>query len=80
MDKSSLLYFVNTRKLMRAVTGICRAWYNTPLYVWSRGKQFCFPESPDVSRDKVEGNISTSGKTKLTSFSRDHTLSALLYI
>ena len=27
--------------------------------------QFCFPESPDVSRDEVEGNISTLGKTKL---------------
>ena len=38
------------------------------------------PESPDVSRDKVEGNIRTRGKTKLTSFPRDHTLSALLYI
>ena len=41
---------------------------------------FCFPESPDVSRDEVEGNIRTRGKTKLTSFPRDHTLSALLYI
>ena len=40
---------------------------------------FCFPESPDVSRDEVEGNIRTRGKTKLTSFPRDHTLSALLY-
>ena len=29
---------------------------------------FCFPESPDVSRDEVEGNITTGGKTKLTSF------------
>ena len=34
----------------------------------------------DVSRDEVEGNIRTRGKTKLTSFPRDHTLSALLYI
>ena len=32
------------------------------LYVWSRGKQFCFPESPDVSRDEVEGNIRLEGK------------------
>ena len=24
-----------------------------------------FPESPDVSRDKVEGNIKNLGKTKL---------------
>ena len=30
--------------------------------------------SPDVSRDDVEGNISTRGKTKLTSFPMDHTL------
>ena len=28
------------------------------LNVRSRGKQFCFPESPDVSRNEVEG---TSG-------------------
>ena len=28
----------------------------------------------DVSRDEVEGNIRTRGKTKLTSFPRDHTL------
>ena len=43
--------------------------------------QFCFPEStPDVSRDEVEGNIRTLGKTKLTSFPKDHTLNVLLYI
>ena len=40
---------------------------------------FCFPESPDVSRDKVEGNIRTRGKTKLTGFPRDLTLSVLLF-
>ena len=28
--------------------------------------EFCFPESLDVSRDEVEGNIETRGKTKLT--------------
>ena len=39
----------------------------------------CFPESPDVLRDKVEGNIRTRGKTKLTGFPRDLTLSVLLY-
>ena len=39
---------------------------------WSRAK------SPDVSRAEVEGNIRTLGKTELTSFPRDHTLSALL--
>ena len=41
---------------------------------------FCFPESLDVSRDEVEGNIENGGKTKLTSFPRDQTLSGLLYI
>ena len=29
MDKSSLLYLVNTKKLMRAVTDICKAWCNS---------------------------------------------------
>ena len=28
--------------------------------------EFCFPESLNVSRDEVEGNIETLGKTKLT--------------
>ena len=28
--------------------------------------EFCFPESLNVSRDQVEGNIETRGKTKLT--------------
>ena len=28
--------------------------------------EFCFPESLNVSRDEVEGNIETRGKTKLT--------------
>ena len=46
---------------------------------------FCFPESPDESprfsgSDEVEGNIRTQGKTKLTSFLREHTLGALLYM
>ena len=40
----------------------------------------CFPESPVVSRDKVEGNIRTRGKTKLSGFPRDLTLSVLLYL
>ena len=33
-----------------------------------------------MSRDEVEGDIRTRGKTKLTSFPRDHTLSALFSI
>ena len=50
-------------------------------YVWSDGKKLvCFPKSPDVSWDKVEGNIRIQGKTELTSFLRNHTSSALLYI
>ena len=61
---------------------------STPLHhqytlnVWSRGKQFCLPESPDVSRDEVEENdgTRTRGKTKLSTFPRDHSLSVLLYI
>ena len=40
---------------------------------------FCFAESPDVSQDEVEGIIRTRGKTKLTGFPRDPTLSVLLY-
>ena len=40
---------------------------------------FCFPESPEVPRDEVEGNIRTQGKTKLTGFPRNLTLSVLLY-
>ena len=39
-----------------------------------------FPEGPDVSRDEVQGNIRTRGKTNLTSFPIDHALSVLLYI
>ena len=41
---------------------------------------FCFPESPRATRDEHEGNIRSPGKTKLASFPRDQTLSALLYI
>ena len=39
-----------------------------------------FPESRDVSQDKVEGNSRTQRKTKLTSFPKDNTLGALLYV
>ena len=41
--------------------------------------QFCFPESPDVSREEVEGNTRTRRKTKLIGFPRDLTVSVLLY-
>ena len=45
-----------------------------------KGKSYlCFPESPDVSRDNIAGNIRTRGKTKLTGFPRDLTLSVLTY-
>ena len=54
--------------------------YNKTLNVRSQGKQLVlFPERPDVSRDEVEGNIRTRGKTKLTGFPRDLTSSILLY-
>ena len=51
-------------------------WYT--LNIRSRGKQFCFPASLDVSFDFVSGNIRTFGKTKLTGFLRDLALSVLL--
>ena len=41
--------------------------------------KFCFPKSPDVSREEVEGKIRTQGKTKLSSFPRDLTLSAFVF-
>ena len=41
--------------------------------------KFCFPESPDVFRDAVEGNFRTRGKTKLTDFPMALALSVLLY-
>ena len=44
-----------------------------------RRRQFCYPESPNVSQDEVEGNIRTRGKTELTGFPRDLTLSVLSY-
>ena len=50
------------------------------MYGLEGNSQFCFTEGPDVSRDEVKGNIRTRGKTKLTSFLRDHTLNVLLYM
>ena len=32
----------------------------------SGNSEFCFPETLNVSRDEVEGNIESRGKTKLT--------------
>jgi hypothetical protein len=40
---------------------------------------FCFPESLDVSRDEVEGNIEIRGKTKLTISRGNRQLSVLFY-
>ena len=52
----------------------------THLMSGPKGKSYlCFPESPDVSRDDVEGNFRTQEKTKLTGFPRDLTLSVLIY-
>ena len=43
--------------------------YNIHLMYGPEGNsQFCFPKSPDVSREEVEGNIRTRGKTKLNQF------------
>ena len=39
-----------------------------------------FPETKSRETIGLEGNIRTRGKTKLTSFPKDYTLSALLYI
>ena len=41
--------------------------------------EFCFPESLNVSRDEVEGNIGDSRENKTHYFPREYTLSALLY-
>ena len=38
----------------------------------SGNSEFCFPESLNVSRDEVEGNIETLRKTKLTFSSGAH--------
>ena len=38
------------------------------MYTPEENSEFCFPESLNVSRDEVEGNIETRGKTKLTIF------------
>ena len=43
------------------------------MYSPEGNSQFCFPGSPDISRDEVEGNIRTQGNTKLSSFPRNHT-------
>ena len=48
-------------------------WQQYTLNVWSWGKQL-------VLFSRESWNIKTWGKTKLTSFPRDHTLSVLLYL
>ena len=63
---------------------VCRAvlnFFSVNGALVSRGKQLVLlPDSPDVSRDFVSGNIRIRGKTKLTSFPRDHILGAWLHI
>ena len=55
--------------------------YNIHLMYGPDGNSyFCCPESSDISQDKVEGDIRIRVKTKLTSFPKYHTLSALLCI
>ena len=58
------LIFINNIHLMCAPEG---------------NSEFCFPESLNVSRDEVKGNIETRGKTKLT-ISRRSTYYVLCYI
>ena len=41
--------------------------------------KFCVPKRPAVSREEVEGKIRTQGKTKLSSFPRDLTLSVFVF-
>ena len=58
-----------------------REWNNIHLMYGPEGNSFVFPGVlmfPETR--EVEGNIRTRGKTKLTSFPRDHALSVLLYI
>ena len=46
-------------------------WINIHLMYGPEGNsEFCFPESPNVSRDEVEGNIRTENKTNC--FPRDN--------
>ena len=45
----------------------------------TEGNSFVSPKD-DVTRDEVDGNITTPEKPKQISFPRDHTLSALLDI
>ena len=40
---------------------------------------FCGPETVDVSRGEVEGNIDNRGSTKHTAFPRPQSTSILLY-
>ena len=49
------------------------------IYVWSRGKQLVLFSRESWCFPFVAGNIRTRGKTELTEFPRDHTLSVLLY-
>jgi hypothetical protein len=60
---------LNLISIYPCVKGFKGTYIHT-LNVCSRGTQFlfCFPESLNVSRDEVEGNIEIRGKTKLTIF------------
>ena len=73
--------WVETATVMKTGTWVSPHYVKQyTLNVRSRGKQLVlFSESPDVSRDEVLRNIRTRGKTKLTGFPRDLTLSVLLY-
>ena len=49
---------------------VMKIWFgldNKDLMTCLKGNsEFCFPETPKVSREKAEGNIEGRGETKLT--------------
>ena len=55
-----------TEKRSRMISGVNKAYIIHLMCAPEGNSEFCFPESLNVSRDEVEGNIDTRGKTKLT--------------
>ena len=73
LQLTSMLMLLHLMLMLLQLTSMLMLLQLT-LNVRSRGKKFCFPESPDV------GKIRTRGKAKLTGFQRDLALSVLLII
>ena len=64
---SYFTFFVEIKNIVTNVALFCPQINNIHLMCAPEGNsEFCFPESLNVSRDEVEGNIETRGKTKLT--------------